>query len=343
MPATVSVVIPIRNGGEHVPALLERIDAMPHTDVEFIVVDDGSTDDTRPQLDKASASLPLTVLSGPGRGVAAARNLAVSEAQGTFVWFADCDDDWEPSVISELVAAATGGDADLVVCNATKVFVGEDRANALIEDAPRSETIDGERAFRRLLTGEIEGHLWNKLFSRALLGEDPFPPTRAHSDLGAALAVLPRALRVVLLPRALYRYHVHGNSILNSREYRWDDLPDCLDIAVKAGRHLGMSPVDPDLRSFSATHVALPMMGEVTRRADLLSPIELRTVRRRIRRLARATNALHLLRSGRAAPAVRILAFTASPGAYARVYGWVRRRRWSSVDAFNPQPVEPRP
>lgn len=93
----VSVIIPAHNAATSIERTLESVMAQSHSNVEVIVVDDGSTDATvQIAYAFANAPFPLRVLSTPNQGVARARNLAISHAKGSFIAPLDADDLWHP-------------------------------------------------------------------------------------------------------------------------------------------------------------------------------------------------------------------------------------------------------
>jgi glycosyltransferase involved in cell wall biosynthesis len=109
---TVSIVVPCYNAAATVAETLDSaLGAGP--DVEVIAVDDGSTDGTATVL--ASFGDRIKVLSGPNRGVSAARNSGAALARGAWIQFLDSDDLLCPGTIDRRLEAAEAG-ADLVIC-----------------------------------------------------------------------------------------------------------------------------------------------------------------------------------------------------------------------------------
>jgi glycosyltransferase involved in cell wall biosynthesis len=90
----VSVVIPTYNSGRLVVEAIASALAQTHQPAEVIVVDDGSTDDTRARM--AAFESPVRYVYQENQGVAAARNRGIREATGEFVAFLDADDVWHP-------------------------------------------------------------------------------------------------------------------------------------------------------------------------------------------------------------------------------------------------------
>ena len=94
-----SVVIPTYNRGRVLEEAIESVLAQWAGDFELIVADDGSTDDTRQRLERIHDPR-LRRLSLPHRGVAAARNAAISAGRGALISFLDSDDVWKPDKLA---------------------------------------------------------------------------------------------------------------------------------------------------------------------------------------------------------------------------------------------------
>ncbi|QRM53582.1 glycosyltransferase [Sinorhizobium sp. BG8] len=103
-----SIVIPAYNVAEYiVPAVVSALD-QSFSDLEVIVVDDGSTDDTPALLAKLSEERQderLRIVRQPNGGLSAARNTGIREARGEYIGFLDGDDLWRPDKAERHVAA----------------------------------------------------------------------------------------------------------------------------------------------------------------------------------------------------------------------------------------------
>jgi glycosyltransferase involved in cell wall biosynthesis len=111
----VAVVVTAFNAGKTLAATLESAFGQDHVG-EIVVVDDGSRDDT---LEIARRYEPrVKVLTGPNRGVSAARNRGVAETTSDWLLFLDSDDLLLPNTVAKRLAAAAGAsDADVVICD----------------------------------------------------------------------------------------------------------------------------------------------------------------------------------------------------------------------------------
>lgn len=89
----VSVIIPCYNQGKYLTDAIESVLSQSHTNWECIIINDGSTDNTRDiALRYANAHSKIKYIEQPNRGVSSARNLGLEEAKGNYIQFLDADD-----------------------------------------------------------------------------------------------------------------------------------------------------------------------------------------------------------------------------------------------------------
>lgn len=107
-PPMLSIVIPAYNVAPYIRAAIESALAQTFTDLEVIVVDDGSTDDTTRVLDDialTSNDERLRIINQPNGGLSAARNTGIRHARGAFIGFLDGDDIWLPGKAAAQIIA----------------------------------------------------------------------------------------------------------------------------------------------------------------------------------------------------------------------------------------------
>jgi glycosyltransferase involved in cell wall biosynthesis len=109
----VSVIMPVRDRAQLVPAAIRSVLAQTYTHFELLVVDDGSVDDTV-AVSRAFEDSRMRVFSLPAaQGVSAARNHALAQACGEWVAYLDSDNIWEPDYLAAMMGAvAKCSDAD---------------------------------------------------------------------------------------------------------------------------------------------------------------------------------------------------------------------------------------
>jgi hypothetical protein len=196
-PGRVSVIIPTYNRADLVIETLDSIAAQTWRDVEIVVVDDGSTDDTQERLDrwqKARPAVSMIIASQANAGPAAARNLGLRHAGGDYVYFIDSDDLIEPGAIATLVSESIRTQAPYVVAHIRNTDLGgrplphDSEGLAVISEGDyfasrwmthgalyRRETLARVGPFdERLRRGEDTEHVWRVI---ATNGGGPVIPT----------------------------------------------------------------------------------------------------------------------------------------------------------------------
>ena len=119
----VSAIVPTYNRAHLLPRALASIANQSHRDIEVIVVDDGSSDETDRVVHGISASFPFLIryYRQPNGGCASARNLGLQVASGDAVAFLDADEEWTPDALERLVGALETTGAGFVYSPAIEV------------------------------------------------------------------------------------------------------------------------------------------------------------------------------------------------------------------------------
>ncbi len=93
----ISIIIPAYNSAKYLPETIDSILAQGMRDYEIIIIDDGSTDNTREVIDKFNAKIKY--IYQKQKGAAAARNRGIRNSRGDYIAFLDADDIWLPQKI----------------------------------------------------------------------------------------------------------------------------------------------------------------------------------------------------------------------------------------------------
>lgn len=204
---TVSIIIPIYNAVQYLPACLSSVIRQSYEDLEIICVDDGSTDDSaRIAAEAADSDSRVTVLTQKNSGLSAARNVGLDKATGEFVFFIDSDDMIHQTAIEQLVAAAVRFKAQIV---STKLC-----SSSQFEDEISERKKLPEVKFRRVDLDEfyfqnsISNHACGKLFETSLFKDKgiQFPVGRAYEDVATMYLLMMQAEEIVCTDESLYYY-----------------------------------------------------------------------------------------------------------------------------------------
>lgn len=214
-----SIVTPAFNAREFLPALIESVAAMPSPSAfEWVLVDDGSSDDTAALFETAAKSHPnWRLLKQTNKGVAAARNRGLDEATGTYIWFVDADDLVVPNGFAVLLAAASES-PDLVAFQAARFASGE--ADSTVFKATKPQAAVGQDWVTLLIRQKEWRHfLWQYWYRRQFLHACAirFAEGLIHEDIAVVTAAALNASRVRYVDQIAYRYRTNPSSLTNSR------------------------------------------------------------------------------------------------------------------------------
>lgn len=138
---SVSVVIPTYNYGRFVVGAVESVLAQTCSDYEVIVIDDGSTDDTRQRL--APFSDRIRYVYQENQGLSAARNRGIAEARGELIGLLDSDDRWHPRFL-EFMMPPFKQDPNLALFGSSSIFSAECRWPEIPDQKERASELSVE-------------------------------------------------------------------------------------------------------------------------------------------------------------------------------------------------------
>ena len=113
----VSVIVPIYNAAEYLEKCLDSIVVQTLTDIEIILIDDGSTDGSAEICKKYLSDPRVTYYYKENEGLAAARDDGMLRASGEYIGFVDADDWLKPEMYEKMYNAAKSNESDVVFCN----------------------------------------------------------------------------------------------------------------------------------------------------------------------------------------------------------------------------------
>ncbi|MBR6965248.1 glycosyltransferase [Candidatus Saccharibacteria bacterium] len=229
----VSVLVAAYNVSEYLEKCLESIAQQTYKELEIIIVDDGSTDDTNQICQQfAKSDSRIKLIQQKNAGLSAVRNAGLKVATGDFVMFVDGDDFIDKRMVEELVKQ----NADIVVCGYKTVPKGDIKA-------PTNKKLSGQDAAIELLT-EQENYMvvsWNKLYRRELFKDIKFPIGKKHEDSLTTYKILAAAKTVVYLDKPLYFYVQRSGSIMDKVGIK-ERLAIKMDAATEAKKYFAKQP-----------------------------------------------------------------------------------------------------
>ncbi len=204
---TVSIVIPAYNAARYVEAAVDGALGQTFKDVEVLVVDDGSTDDTEAVLSRYRCA--VRYFRQENSGVAAARNRGIQESTGRYVAFLDADDTWFPEKLDRQVAALESSGQHRACYSAHVICTEALEPLSVHRGVRKSSNLEG-----LLLIGNVVGTPSSVLCDRSLFsivgGFDPRLSQCADWDMWVRLATVSEFL---YLDEPLVMYRQHGSNM----------------------------------------------------------------------------------------------------------------------------------
>lgn len=220
VPGLTSVIMPSYNAAPFVAEAVASVFAQGRP-VELLVVDDGSTDDTRSVLaglEPAHAGA-LRVFHQANQGPYPARNHGLAQARGEFICFLDADDYWDPGFLGRLLDALAATGAELAYCGWQNVGVSGGFGNPYIP--PRYEAEDSVARFLDSCPWPIHAALMRRGLMARLGGFSVRCFTSMDYDLWLRVRAATASITLVPDVLAFYRWHDKGQiSSVKARQVR---------------------------------------------------------------------------------------------------------------------------
>lgn len=246
MEEKISIVIPVYNVENYLDECIESIVRQTYQNLEIIIVDDGSTDESGRKCDSwAVRDARIRVIHQKNGGLSEARNTGISVAAGAYIGFVDGDDVVFPDMYDILYRTMKKEDAQISCCKPERDVSFDLEKKSNTEELP-VQLFDADEAMHSLVLEEdILVTVWNKLYSRAVIEGLPFEKGRYHEDEFWSYQVIARADRIVSVDGELYGYRQRPNSLM-TQSYSLKHL-DLLDARVN--RLLFLEKNNPELVS----------------------------------------------------------------------------------------------
>lgn len=211
----ISVIMAVMDVEKAVGRALESVLAQTYSNLEIIIIDDGSTDRTAAICECiAEIDNRVRVIRKSHGGTAKARNSGLSYAKGDFVGFVDGDDYVEPDFYACLIKGIEMFGVDISTCGFIKV-----REQNAIFSSPtcvKYESLGREEAMSALfLPDHMRYSMCNKLFKRTLFEDITFPEGKSIDDKRTIYKLIDKCEKVSWCPAPKYHYVMREGSIMH--------------------------------------------------------------------------------------------------------------------------------
>lgn len=215
----VSIVIPMYNAQETVQSTLQSVIEQDYPNVEIIIVDDGSTDNSYAvcrQFIQEHASFPIRIIRTKNAGAGAAKNTGVQAAMGEYVQIVDADDHILPNLISACVFWIQKTKANVVLYRFKMVSaVNKEELSKIDVQHISTNVLSGHDALSKLFLDQLGPLGRNMMIKRSMFSTIEFP-NRTHEDGATVFRLFGESECVVVLDAELYLYLQRDSSMVHT-------------------------------------------------------------------------------------------------------------------------------
>ena len=225
----ISVIVPIYNAEKYLNKCVDSLINQTKKELEFILVNDGSTDKTE-EIIKSYKDSRIKYFKNKNQGIGKTRNFGIEKATGKYIMFLDSDDYLKNNPCEILYKNVEKTDADLAICDFYKIYdSGEEEKIKLLSFKPTTLWKTPS------LVNEINLAPWNKLYKKELITKNKikFVENLKYEDAPFVIEAFSKAGKIIKVDEYLNYYLIHGNSETTVRDKRCFDILKIIDLIRK--------------------------------------------------------------------------------------------------------------
>ena len=213
----ISIVVPIYNVEKYVEKCVSSILIQTYSNLEIVLVDDGSTDNSGKIIDKLkNKDSRIKVIHKKNGGLSDARNCGIDNSTGKYICFIDSDDYVNSNYVEVLYKNIIKYDCDISVCSFKKVLES-DEIN-ILEEVKNDTFVLNETNIFSQLYGKFSLETivaWNKMYKINLFDSVRYPKGKIHEDEYVIHKLLNNAKKIIYSSVPYYYYVQRNNSIVH--------------------------------------------------------------------------------------------------------------------------------
>lgn len=217
----VSIIVPVYKAEESIARCIEAILGQTYHNVELLLIEDGSPDNSGEICDSYANDPRVKVIHNTNHGVSYTRNTGLEHATGDYIAFCDSDDYYTPDHVEKNVSIALKRDSDITISGYYIERCGDFVSSVHVQSGLLSEN-DIVRHFA--IDNEFGGFCWNKLYKREVLQGVQFPDDLSIlEDTYFLCSAIEHAKTIYYLAEPLYYYCDNQNSATRSMDMLYSE------------------------------------------------------------------------------------------------------------------------
>ncbi len=214
MSKLISVIVPVYKVEPFLDRCVKSILSQTYTNLEVILVDDGSPDNCPAMCDDwKNRDNRIKVIHKKNGGLSEARNVGMSMAVGEFISFVDSDDWIASEMLSHLINAIIKDNSDIAACSVEMIW--ENKTQRKLMTAKTNCVLNSLEAQKALIDESLLKHpVWYKLYRKDVIKDIPFRVGKYHEDVFWSYLVIGNSTRVSIVDYVGYFYTQRLDSIM---------------------------------------------------------------------------------------------------------------------------------
>lgn len=202
----ISVIVPVYNVAPYLRKCIDSLLAQTYTNLEIILIDDGSTDGSEQICDEyAECHSDIIVIHQKNSGLSVARNVGLETASGEWIAFLDSDDWVESTMYETLFSLVHDYEADLASCSTRQISINGEVLS--LSNTGNIHILTPDEIIMGLVKQEIvRFEVWNKLWKRSLIGDVRFIAGQVSEDVHFDRLLFLKTNKMVHIDLPLHNY-----------------------------------------------------------------------------------------------------------------------------------------
>lgn len=246
----VSVIVPVYNVENYLKKCLDSLVSQTLQDIEIVVVNDGSTDNSQKIIDEFQEEFPLKIKSyiKENGGLSDARNFGLEKVSGEFIGFVDSDDYVSETMFKEMYDLAKKHSAEMVICNLQKVDENGNVTQKLTQIPNMPEKIDLRKNFS--VFSDLSYFACNKIFRKDLFQQKTFKKGVHFEDIQLIPQLLLKCTTLAQTQKFHYQYLERSDSITKTHSEKGLDILKAVEDVEVAFLQSQYSDKKKELKNF---------------------------------------------------------------------------------------------
>jgi len=234
----ISVIVPVYNTEKYLPKCLNSIIEQTYTNLEIILVNDGSTDNSLSIIKEyAAKDSRIIVIDIDNGGQGRARNKGLDICTGDYIMFCDSDDWYDLDICEHLMNELMSGNYDFAMCGIRRINDKGKEIIKLFEYNSKLEVTREELLRRYFIDDKLLASPVNKIYNKSLFKELRYPEGIFYEDRYISVDLFLETKQAIFTGKVKYNYYIRQGSI-NNKPFSKADI-DYVNVMIRDKEKLG--------------------------------------------------------------------------------------------------------